>query len=676
MTTYNTGNPIGSKDPRDLYDNAENLDEAVNTRQAESWDDRFGVARKTWWGMEQDFQQFLLNSGYENIGDYAAGLEITARNQIFWRDGELYRAGANLDLPYTTTGDWGDEEGLFVAVGDAALRQELAQPDGGRLIGREPTSANQNLTLFDFEHNYISLLDYIPKEYWQDIFNEVSTQDLTPYIQSALDISTVIRKKVYVPSGVYPFTNITLRSGLLGIVGDGTFRSIFRKIAGSSGDGFKKESTRVSGGFFDSFSIEGSGGETEGYGWDLTGHSYCDFHKVRITGFYKSNWAGTGQYTAGNDEQSILNNFYSVIGQLSVTGHGLETYKPAGSYTLKGVIGWRFFGGYFSANYGGAFKGRFGEDFAMYGTAFEDNGSALLLDLEDFDSFRGDLYLESRDIRNKIRVSSSSRKVEINALRQSFPLWNLITDDTDMDKIKIKSNGMPPGAQLFENTDFGTCLGNGRPVGTAVFGSGTGYLTLADPASINRFSFQFNSPDLSVPAGFYVSLNKSAAEMRGKTVSIHLRMRRTGAGNTTIGIWTRLGQDPINSNNGTYMLKPVGIGNSGFMDFFADVVFSDQIVDGSDPSSYIRVDIRGTGAGSAAIDLLTVSEGGFLWPYGASRSARYNPSCATPSFLTDSTSFINAVDKKVGQLVIENSTGDLYRSLGASASSGWSKVNV
>lgn len=131
MTTYSTGNPIGSKDPRDLYDNAENLDEAVNTRQAESWDDRFGVARKTWWGMEQDFQQFLIDSGYVNIGDYAAGLEITARNQIFWRDGELYRAGASLDLPYTTTGDWGTEEGLFVAVGDASLRQDLVNPDKG-----------------------------------------------------------------------------------------------------------------------------------------------------------------------------------------------------------------------------------------------------------------------------------------------------------------------------------------------------------------------------------------------------------------------------------------------------------------------------------------------------------------------------------------------------------------
>lgn len=135
MTTYNTGNPIGSTAVKDLYDNAENLDTAVNTRTAESWSDRFGVARKTWWGMEQDFQQFLLDSGYVNIGDYGPGLEITERNQIFWRDGELYRASAALELPYTTTGDWGDEEGLFVAVGDQALRQELSQSGGAAMIG-------------------------------------------------------------------------------------------------------------------------------------------------------------------------------------------------------------------------------------------------------------------------------------------------------------------------------------------------------------------------------------------------------------------------------------------------------------------------------------------------------------------------------------------------------------
>lgn len=137
MTTYNTGNPIGSKDPRDLYDNAENFDSAINDVVNPSFEDRFGRQRTTLKGYDDKFQQFLIDSGYVNIGDYGPGLEITERNQIFWRDGELYRAGAALELPYTTTGDWSTEEGLFVGVGDAALRQELGstkEGSGGALI--------------------------------------------------------------------------------------------------------------------------------------------------------------------------------------------------------------------------------------------------------------------------------------------------------------------------------------------------------------------------------------------------------------------------------------------------------------------------------------------------------------------------------------------------------------
>src|SRR5690554_557129 len=41
---FNTGNPLGSADPRDLFDNSKNLDEAVNT-QADRWTDRLGNER-------------------------------------------------------------------------------------------------------------------------------------------------------------------------------------------------------------------------------------------------------------------------------------------------------------------------------------------------------------------------------------------------------------------------------------------------------------------------------------------------------------------------------------------------------------------------------------------------------------------------------------------------------
>lgn len=160
-TPFNTGNPIGtwgSVDPRDLVDNAAILDRWVNDRTITQWRDRFGVQRLTWNGMEVAFQQaqsdrqdafdaFLLASGYELIGDYDTDgpLTITQVNQIFSKDGEYWRAGPSLTLPYVTVNDWAVDEPKFVSVGDAALRQQLAQPDGGLLVGFERTALAQQI---------------------------------------------------------------------------------------------------------------------------------------------------------------------------------------------------------------------------------------------------------------------------------------------------------------------------------------------------------------------------------------------------------------------------------------------------------------------------------------------------------------------------------------------------
>lgn len=159
MGDFRSDLPLGTADAEVfLKGNVPNLDEAVNTRSAESWNDRFGVARKTWHGMEQEFDSdqsrrenefesaqtyresrfndFIASSGYQFLGDYAAGIEITEYNQIV-RDsnGEFWRLSGQVELPYTTTGDWGEEEGLFVAVGDAALRADLAMENGVSLVG-------------------------------------------------------------------------------------------------------------------------------------------------------------------------------------------------------------------------------------------------------------------------------------------------------------------------------------------------------------------------------------------------------------------------------------------------------------------------------------------------------------------------------------------------------------
>lgn len=136
MTTHNTGNPVGSVDVRDLYDNAENLDVGTNST-ALTWADRLGVSRKSWAGMEAEFdadqtlreehwEEFLAGAGYQILGPYAAGLQFTSMNQTFSYLGEFYAPGPSIVFPYTTTGVGATEIANFRPVGDAILRQDLA----------------------------------------------------------------------------------------------------------------------------------------------------------------------------------------------------------------------------------------------------------------------------------------------------------------------------------------------------------------------------------------------------------------------------------------------------------------------------------------------------------------------------------------------------------------------
>lgn len=185
MTTYNTGNPVPSTDVRDLFDNAQNLDTAVNDRSSRTWADRLGVSRQTYYGMEQAFQDFLVQSGYVDIGDYGPGLVITARNQTFAKDGELYRAGPNLELPYTTTGDWVTEGSSFVSVGDAALRQALAQPSGASLIGYRRSGAGATATTQDkVNERVIHVMDFGA--------DPTGTTDSYPAVMAAIHVADIL----------------------------------------------------------------------------------------------------------------------------------------------------------------------------------------------------------------------------------------------------------------------------------------------------------------------------------------------------------------------------------------------------------------------------------------------------------------------------------------------------
>lgn len=76
-------------------------------------------------------EAFENNYTYVILGPYAAGLVFTSRNQVFSYMGEFYAPGPAITLPYTATGAGASEIANFVSVGDAVLRQDLANPEKG-----------------------------------------------------------------------------------------------------------------------------------------------------------------------------------------------------------------------------------------------------------------------------------------------------------------------------------------------------------------------------------------------------------------------------------------------------------------------------------------------------------------------------------------------------------------
>jgi hypothetical protein len=163
MTIYATGNPVGSTNPKDLLDNAQNLDYLI-LGPLLSYPDRRGVNRLSWAGIEAsfsaaqaqraadfnaaqaqraaDYAASEANRGYENPVPYAASITLTRVTQLVQYNSELYKAKAGT-LPWTTTGVWATDSAKLVSVGDNALRQSLASNSGTDFIfGTQPIAGS------------------------------------------------------------------------------------------------------------------------------------------------------------------------------------------------------------------------------------------------------------------------------------------------------------------------------------------------------------------------------------------------------------------------------------------------------------------------------------------------------------------------------------------------------
>ncbi|HEC2553365.1 TPA: hypothetical protein R2K55_005120 [Raoultella ornithinolytica] len=230
MTTYKTDHPLGSAAVKDLYDNAENMDFALNSLTALIWTDRLGKTRPSFFGMESAFftqltsqesrfNTFIQSSGYQVVGDYIAGpLTITEYNQLIRYSNELYKLTSATDIPFTTFGNTDEtwtatDSAHFVSVGDAALRQNLRSGEegmGGDLVAYKSRTVSQRLS------DKVTLTDYPGAVEGRD--NDSTAAFVAAYATGRF---------VYVPAGDWSTSvyipNQTFGEGRVWSDGDGLF---------------------------------------------------------------------------------------------------------------------------------------------------------------------------------------------------------------------------------------------------------------------------------------------------------------------------------------------------------------------------------------------------------------------------------------------------------------------
>ncbi|MDM9674858.1 hypothetical protein QVA39_09820 [Raoultella planticola] len=167
--------PVPSTDIRNAVFAGAKLDEEV-TGSGEFYTDRLGIKRLTNTGRNNQFnaaqqeradqfQQFLLSSGYVFLGDYEDGpFQFSARNQYIRYDNQYYRLNATTDVGFTTTGtdaiSFANDVAHFVLMDGDTLRQDLGSEDGFKLIGQVPSFAALRAVIPEYEGQQILLTSY------------------------------------------------------------------------------------------------------------------------------------------------------------------------------------------------------------------------------------------------------------------------------------------------------------------------------------------------------------------------------------------------------------------------------------------------------------------------------------------------------------------------------------
>jgi len=207
---YNTGNPLGSTDPRDLYDNAQIFDQLTNGASP-SYVDRLGSPRLSLSGVQTTAEGVLNALGYSVPAAYTSGISLTTVSQTVDYNGVIY-APKFSSLPFTTTGTFETAKFRSIQVTDADLITYV--PSGTDAI---PRSVQKKL------REFVSVLDFGA--------DPTGLTNTTAAIQKAID-ATPTNGVLCIPPGTYLVSygvlNFTRKSSIRVYSGSSKYSAILK----------------------------------------------------------------------------------------------------------------------------------------------------------------------------------------------------------------------------------------------------------------------------------------------------------------------------------------------------------------------------------------------------------------------------------------------------------------